>query len=514
MNRGYHDLPAAIRKVEHQVGSLSLLEKILLTTDGSVTSLLEVATGSDVRVCTISQEILSPDSACQQELEIGADELINHRIVTLKNAHTGEPLIYAVSDTPLGRLLPSFRQDMMRADIPIGKILRSHQIEARREITAIEVIVADDQISAVFAIPLHTPCLQRRYRIIHDEKPFMAIREVLPGRASVSTGRVTVVAPSRIHISLIDLCGTLGRVDAGIGITLERPCGVLEACLSGAIEVTGGDGESRKRVRDAARRYFSHTGENCGASLHLHDTIPGHTGLGSGTQLALSTLAALSALHHRSMPVREMASVAGRGGTSGIGAAAFEFGGFLMDGGHSFGEGKDKSDFRPSSAASGVIPASITNRQPFPDDWDIVLAIPCSGDRVHGEKERDIFREFCPVPLDEVREVCHEIVMRLLPGLVEHNLLLFGEAVNRIQELGFKRHEISLQSPLITSLIHALRDAGAPCVGMSSFGPAVYAITKGNTREIADVARGMCSEPGGQVLITKGRNRGADIRCS
>lgn len=514
MNREYHDLPAAIRKIEHQVGSLSLLEKILLTTDGSVTSLLEVATGSEVRVCTISQEILSPDSACQQELEIGADELINHRVVTLKNAHTGEPLIYAVSDTPLGRLLPSFRQDMMRADIPIGKILRSHQIEARREITAIDVMVADDQISAIFAIPLHTPCVQRRYRIIHDEKPFMAIREVLPGRASLSTERVTVVAPSRIHISLIDLCGTLGRVDAGTGITLERPCGVLEACKSSVIEVTGGDGKSRGRVYDAARRYFSYTGENCGASLHLRRTIPGHTGLGSGTQLALGTFAALNALYNRNMPVREMASVAGRGGTSGIGAAAFEFGGFLMDGGHSFGEGNDKSDFRPSSAASGVKPAPVTGRQPFPDEWDIVLTIPRSGDRVHGEKERDIFREFCPIPLDEVREVCHEVVVRMLPGLVEHDLALFGAAVNRIQELGFKRREIALQPPLITSLIHTLRDAGAPCVGMSSFGPAVYAITNGNTREIADAARDVCRESKGQVLITKGRNRGADIRCS
>ncbi len=510
MSSEYHDLLAAIRRLEDEIGELSLLEKILLTTDGSVTSLLEVATGSEIQVCTISQEIVSPDSARQQELGIDVGDLINHRVVTLKNARTGEALIYAVSDTPLGRLLPAFRQDMMRADIPIGKILRTHRIEARREITGIDMVQADEEISRIFGVPLQTPCLRRQYLIIHDKKPFMRIQETFPGHASSSFQRVTVVAPSRLHISLIDLCGTLGRVDSGIGIALERPCTVIEARKSNTLEVTGGDEESKERVYQAARRYFVHTGESCEASLRLNGIIPGHAGLGSGTQLVLATLSALSTLFKRNLSVREMAYIAGRGGTSGIGTAAFEYGGFLMDGGHSFGEGRDKSDFRPSSAASGVKPASVTNRLPFPEEWEIILAIPCVGGRVHGGRERDIFREFCPVPLDEVREVCHEVVMRMLPGLVEHDLTLFGAAVNRIQELGFKKHEISLQPPLISSLIREMRLAGAPCVGMSSFGPAVYAITEGNADDIAGVARGMCSESGGQILLTRGRNRGAD----
>ena len=510
MSPEYHDLLAAIQRLEDQIGELALLEKILLTTDGSVTSLLEVATGSEIQVCTISQEVVSPDSARQQELGIDAGELINHRVVVLKNARTGEPLIYAISDTPLGRLLPAFRQDMMRADIPIGKILRSHRIEARREITGIDVVHADEPISRIFAIPQNTPCLRRRYRIIHGEKLFIEIQEIFPGHAFNSFQRVYVSAPSRIHISLLDLCGKMGRVDGGVGIALERPCAVIEARKCNTIEVTGGDEESRELVHQAARRYFAHTGADCGAVLRLFRTIPRHSGLGSGTQLALGTLSALSTLFRRSLSVREMAYIAGRGGTSGIGTAAFEYGGFLMDGGHSFGEGKDKSDFRPSSAASGVKPASVTNRLPFPEEWEIILAIPCVGARVYGGRERDIFREFCPVPLEEVREVCHEVVMRMLPGLVEHDLPLFGEAVNRIQEIGFKKHEIALQSPLISSLIREMRLAGAPCAGMSSFGPAVYAITDGNGDEIASIARGMCSERGGQIFITRGRNRGTD----
>ncbi len=35
--------------------------------------------------------------------------------------------------------------------------------------------------------------------------------------------QVTVRTPSRLHFSLIDLHGGLGRVDGGIGVALETP---------------------------------------------------------------------------------------------------------------------------------------------------------------------------------------------------------------------------------------------------------------------------------------------------
>ena len=34
---------------------------------------------------------------------------------------------------------------------------------------------------------------------------------------------VTVSSPSRLHFTLIDLNGELGRVDAGIGVALNEP---------------------------------------------------------------------------------------------------------------------------------------------------------------------------------------------------------------------------------------------------------------------------------------------------
>jgi beta-ribofuranosylaminobenzene 5'-phosphate synthase len=48
-----------------------------------------------------------------------------------------------------------------------------------------------------------------------------------------------IKTPSRIHMTLIDMNGSLGRVDGGIGITLEEPNIVITAKKSDSVEVRG-----------------------------------------------------------------------------------------------------------------------------------------------------------------------------------------------------------------------------------------------------------------------------------
>ena len=86
-------------------------------------------------------------------------------------------------------------------------------------------------------------------------------------------------------------------------------------------------------------------------------------------------------------------------------------GGFLVDGGHSYGPGKDKMSFSPSSACGGVRPPSVTMRHEFPRDWKIILALPDIAAGAHGKREVDIFREYCPLPAAEVHELCYQILV-------------------------------------------------------------------------------------------------------
>jgi beta-ribofuranosylaminobenzene 5'-phosphate synthase len=508
------DVAHAIQELEQEIGRLAPVQKILLGTDGSVTQLLEIVTGGPVEINTLSQEVVPADQATADLLLIDQGEEVNHRVVELKRRDTGEVLIYAVSDTPLSRLAPEFRSDLMRADTPIGKIMQKHKIEARRDIVRMGVIRADDRFASLFGIFRQEPLLTRRYHIVHHERPLISIQETFPYARFIDETRVMVDAPSRLHLVLIDMNGGLGRVDGSIGITLDAPNTLLEARCAGSVTVKGGNPEVTERVRRSAEATLAYLGIAGGAELIIHTVVEQHTGLGSGTSLALAAASAVCALAGRTVPIPNLARVVGRGGTSGIGTASFEHGGFLIDGGHSFGRTGEKKDFKPSAASGGVAPAPLTVRHPFPPDWKILIATPAVKKGASEREEEDIFRRCCPVPVEDVREICHEVLIRMLPGLVEHDLDLFGSAVNRLQMLGFKKIEIERQPPLIASLRSALCDAGAACAGMSSFGPTVFAIGDTGMQDVERAAREMLQGIESRILLTRARNAGAHIRVA
>lgn len=51
----------------------------------------------------------------------------------------------------------------------------------------------------------------------------------------------------------------------------------------------------------------------------------------------------------------------------------------------------------------------------------------------------NIFQEYCPIPLREVQQLSHLILMKMMPSVLEKDLDAFGETVNTIQNMGFKK---------------------------------------------------------------------------
>ncbi|MCU0631206.1 MAG: beta-ribofuranosylaminobenzene 5'-phosphate synthase, partial [Methanoregulaceae archaeon] len=431
----------------------------------------------------------------------------------IKNAGSGEVLIYAISYTPLNHLPDEFLNDLLRADIPIGKIITQHRIEARREILTVDVRPASGETTELFKMCRNEPLLSREYQIIHGGRPLIVIQEQFPYNKFLDERRVIIETPSRLHLGLIDMNGTSGRVDGGVGIALEDPRLLMEAHISDKMTVHGGDEWSRDTVLSVAGRVLDKLKIPGGLAVTLRNQFRQHAGLGSGTQLSLATAGVICELYNRPCSPRDLAILAGRGGTSGIGTGAFEQGGFLIDGGHNFGEGKEKSVFSPSGASRGIRPAPVIIHHDFPRDWNILLVIPNLPPGASGRREQDIFSHYCPVPNDEVREICHEILMHMVPGIVEHDLDLFARAVDRIQEIGFKRVELGLQHKEIPALLRVMRDAGAACAGMSSFGPTLYAIGDSDLCNVQDAARKhMELLGGGTTILTRARNTGAAVR--
>lgn len=303
--------------------------------------------------------------------------------------------------------------------------------------------------------------------------------------------------PSRIHLTLIDLNGSIGRVDGGAGITLEEPYIEIVADKSDTVSVTG-DLELNERMRKACEAVCP----GKGATIQIKKSYWNHIGLGSGTQAALAAGTAMSLLYGLKLSPRDIAFAVGRGGTSGIGIGSFESGGFILDGGHRM---SCKDAFKPSSFSSGVPPAPVLTRYDFPG-WDIVLAVPYSKG-AYDVYEKDMFRRLCPIPLGEVQQLSHIILMQMLPAIIEKDIDSFGKAINSIQEVGFKKRELDLQ-PGARELIEVMRSAGAAGAGMSSFGPAIYGITDspGKVEAAIKSFKRDCA-----IIRTKAKNTGAEI---
>lgn len=104
--------------------------------------------------------------------------------------------------------------------------------------------------------------------------------------------------------------------------------------------------------------------------------------------------------------------------------------------------------------------------------------------------------------------------MQMIPAVIEHDIESFGEAVNHLQTVGFKKEEVSLQPEEVRSVITFMRSAGTHGAGMSSFGPAIYGFVEKKTeaRKVQEDVQVFLDETlGGVSMLTKASNKGAKI---
>lgn len=333
--------------------------------------------------------------------------------------------------------------------------------------------------------------------------------------------KIRITAPGRLHFGLIDMNGGLGRVDGGIGAAIAKPDIVVSAEFGENLEVAGTDRADEilnavNKLRDYANKELNVSTFNENIKINVEHQVPAHSGLGSTTQLRLAAAKAVSELNKITIPARELSKVVGRGGTSGIGTGVFERGGFILDGGHSFGAGKEKESFLPSSVSKAP-PAPVLARYALPEDWYFVLVIPEVRSKVYGQREVNIFHKFCPIPAEDVEKISRLVLMKILPAVIERDIESFGSGLAGMQEAGFKKMEVSLQNKIVVELIGILNKVSFGS-GMSSFGPAVYALACGRKHadEVANEAREFLTYLAGdnvkfEIFITTANNSGACI---
>lgn len=172
-NRGLID---KITQVEQEYGkNFSNTQKILLTTDGSITAILDVLYGKII-LSTLDQHFEDADEYHAKLVNVNKGDEINYREVIMHR--NGKPLIYAISHIPLSRCTKEVCADLIRADIPIGRILKNYNIESRREINNIYIEKPNETLKELFGTD--EDMLARDYVIINHDKILMWIKEVFP----------------------------------------------------------------------------------------------------------------------------------------------------------------------------------------------------------------------------------------------------------------------------------------------------------------------------------------------
>lgn len=311
--------------------------------------------------------------------------------------------------------------------------------------------------------------------------------------------KVHVKTPSRLHLGMIDLSGSLGRLYGSIGLAISTPSfeTILELGLPDTV-VEPYDAF----LKEAAERSKLVLGMVDGFAVKVLEKIPRHVGLGSGTQTLLGIAAGLANLLEVEISVEELAIKLGRGTMSGIGMAVFKYGGFILDGG-----------IKPNRKR---IPPVIT-RIDFPERWPIVLAIPSDIRGLSEEEEEVAFEKLGRQPEWVADRISRLVLMKLIPGILERDVWEFGDALNEVQKLVgtyFSSVQGGIFSSELTHLcIKTMLENGAAGSGQSSWGPMTYGFTDSmkTAEKVASALRDILADRG-IVLITKASNSGAIIR--
>jgi beta-ribofuranosylaminobenzene 5'-phosphate synthase len=309
---------------------------------------------------------------------------------------------------------------------------------------------------------------------------------------------ITVFAPARLHLGFVDLNGGHGRRFGSLGLALDDIGTRVRARVARGFSVSGEDAPRAQRHLAKLRRQLKLQRP---VALTIEQSLQPHSGLGSGTQLALAVGTAAAQLNGLDVSPRQIADLLDRGNRSGIGLGAFEYGGFLVDGGR------------------GSLPGAppLISRLHFPDAWRVILLFDPHAQGLHGTNEARAFRELAPFPQERAGELAHAVLLRALPAVAEQDLATFGAAINLIQQV-IGDYFASAQggryiSARVGEALTWMQSQGVQCAGQTSWGPTGFAIVadEEQAKELLKSGVRRLRGAGLDQRICRARNRGGGV---
>ena len=272
---------------------------------------------------------------------------------------------------------------------------------------------------------------------------------------------VRVAAPARLHLGFLDLNGGSRRRFGSIGVGITGFTTVVNVSRCDRVAISGGhDG----LIAGIAQTVLDHFRIDSGVRVQVEECIPRHQGLGSGTQMALALGTAITGLYGIDAGVEDIAVATGRGMRSGVGLGVFTQGGFILDSGRSEGR---------------RVPTTIF-RHDFPAEWRFVLVMDTRAEGVSGTDEVEAFKSLPDMSPGTCAEICRQVLMQMLPGIMEKDCDRFGASVSSIQaSIGDYFSAVqggSYASENVRQTLEFLLEHSATGIGQTSWGPTGFAI--------------------------------------
>ncbi|MFH1721638.1 MAG: beta-ribofuranosylaminobenzene 5'-phosphate synthase family protein [Candidatus Altiarchaeota archaeon] len=302
----------------------------------------------------------------------------------------------------------------------------------------------------------------------------------------------TITAPSRLHLGIFDVGGKEGQSFGAVGIALKKPRFTLSVRSS---ENFVSNNLKDYRIDEFTKRFSRCYNIGSKAEFSICEEIPAHSGLGSGTQLALSVATLLAELNGVKGTVSDLAKAMGRGRRSRVGTKIFENGGFVFDPGRN---------------------GKVQNFK-VPLNWRFILVNPRIEKGVSGAIE-DSFFSSLKSDNGFSSQVTEIVLSKMIPSLKTSDIILFGESLTELDVLVGEYFRLAqkgtFRHPEINEIIKKLKALGCYGVGQSSWGPTVYGLTiLGEAENVLLKTRDFLQTRrlGGEVWVSEVQNFGAQI---
>lgn len=321
--------------------------------------------------------------------------------------------------------------------------------------------------------------------------------------------KLTVVVPSRLHLTLLAMHSGEYRMNGGIGFAVKNPCARLVFTKSEKFEI---EDLRLKAINFVEQERLSLILEAVCIQnkfdkvfkVSIEGNMLAHSGFGSGTAITLACIEALHLLNDYPIAQDVLVQASGRGGTSGVGIYTYFDGGCVFD----LGKPIDNTKHLPSNLVKSRYLPLLLDQFVMPE-WDIGICIPRNIPNKSQTEEQEFFKRACPISSNSVYETTYHTLFGLYAALKENSKSAFCTSLKAIQECTWKKLEREEYGQALMDIETSLYLCGADAVGMSSLGPSLFFLAD-NVNDVIIKMQALSVDC--ELFVTQPQNQGRIVK--